>query len=67
MIRKIALTGGIATGKSHVANRLREAGVPNRNIKYDDANARIPLPTQTGNLIVGRFQHDSARPSNPRP
>jgi dephospho-CoA kinase len=28
VIRKIALTGGIATGKSHVANRLREAGVP---------------------------------------
>ena len=27
-IRKIALTGGIATGKSYVANRLREAGVP---------------------------------------
>jgi dephospho-CoA kinase len=26
--RKIALTGGIATGKSSVANRLREAGVP---------------------------------------
>ena len=28
MIRKIALTGGIATGKSYVPNRLREAGVP---------------------------------------
>ena len=28
MIRKIALTGGIATGKSYVADRLREAGVP---------------------------------------
>lgn len=28
MIRKIALTGGIATGKSYVANKLREAGVP---------------------------------------
>ena len=26
-IRKIALTGGIATGKTYVANRLREAGV----------------------------------------
>jgi dephospho-CoA kinase len=26
--RKIALTGGIATGKSYVATRLREAGVP---------------------------------------
>ena len=27
-MRKIALTGGIATGKSYVANLLREAGVP---------------------------------------
>ena len=27
-IRKIALTGGIATGKSYVANQLKEAGVP---------------------------------------
>jgi dephospho-CoA kinase len=26
-IRKIALTGGIATGKTYVANRLRDAGV----------------------------------------
>jgi dephospho-CoA kinase len=28
VIRKVALTGGIATGKSYVANRLREAGIP---------------------------------------
>lgn len=27
-MRRIGLTGGIATGKSYVANRLREAGVP---------------------------------------
>jgi dephospho-CoA kinase len=27
VIRKVALTGGIATGKSYVANRLRDAGV----------------------------------------
>jgi len=27
-VRKIALTGGIATGKTYVSNRLREAGVP---------------------------------------
>ena len=31
---------------------LKEAGVPARNIRFDDANTRIPLPTQTGNLIV---------------
>ena len=28
MIRRIALTGGIATGKSYVASKIREAGVP---------------------------------------
>ena len=28
MIRKIALTGGIATGKTYVASRMREAGIP---------------------------------------
>jgi dephospho-CoA kinase len=28
VIRKVALTGGIATGKSYVANRLRAAGIP---------------------------------------
>ena len=28
MTRKIALTGGIATGKTYVATRMREAGVP---------------------------------------
>lgn len=27
-MRKVALTGGIATGKSYVANRLKEAGIP---------------------------------------
>lgn len=31
---------------------LRETGVPARAIRLDDANTRIPLPTQTGNLIV---------------
>lgn len=27
-MRKVALTGGIATGKSYVANRLKDAGIP---------------------------------------
>jgi tripeptide aminopeptidase len=31
---------------------LKEAGVAPRNIKFDDANTRIPLPTQTGNLLA---------------
>ncbi|MBY0232948.1 MAG: M20/M25/M40 family metallo-hydrolase [Gemmataceae bacterium] len=35
-----------------VARALREAGVPLKAIKYDTAHERIPLPTQTGNLIA---------------
>jgi tripeptide aminopeptidase len=31
---------------------LREAGVPASAIRFDDANRRTPLPTETGNLIV---------------
>jgi tripeptide aminopeptidase len=38
-------------GKELVA-ALKEAGVPARAIRFDDANTRIPLPTETGNLIV---------------
>ncbi len=40
-----------AIGKEIVA-ALKEVGVPSKNIKFDDANTRIPLPTQTGNLIA---------------
>ena len=40
-----------AIGKEIVA-ALKEAGVPASAITFDDANARIPEPTQTGNLIV---------------
>jgi tripeptide aminopeptidase len=35
-----------------VAASLRAAGVPGRWIKRDEAHASIPLPTETGNLIV---------------
>lgn len=38
-------------GKELVA-ALKEAGVPARCIRFDDAHTRIPLPTETGNLIV---------------
>ena len=31
---------------------LKEAGVPAKAIRFDDAHTRIPLPTETGNLIV---------------
>ena len=40
-----------AIGKDIVA-ALKEAGVPAGAIRFDDANSRIPEPTQTGNLIV---------------
>jgi tripeptide aminopeptidase len=40
-----------AIGKE-VAAALIEAEVPRRAIRFDTANQRIPLPTQTGNLIV---------------
>lgn len=40
-----------AIGKE-VVQALIQAGVPRRAIHFDDANKRIPLPTQTGNLIV---------------
>lgn len=35
-----------------VSAALVEVGVPRREIRFDDANQRIPMPTQTGNLIV---------------
>src|SRR5262245_4470278 len=35
-----------------IAAALKEAGVPTRHIKHDDAHTRIPVPTQTGNLIA---------------
>lgn len=35
-----------------VLKALVEAGVPRRAIHFDKAHERIPLPTQTGNLIV---------------
>src|SRR6185436_9324548 len=38
-------------GKELVA-ALKQAGVPARAIRFDDAHTKIPLPTQTGNLIV---------------
>jgi tripeptide aminopeptidase len=35
-----------------VVQALLEAGVPRRAIHFDHANEQIPLPTETGNLIV---------------
>lgn len=38
-------------GRAIVA-ALKGVGVPAKAIRYDDANTRIPLPTETGNLII---------------
>jgi dephospho-CoA kinase len=56
MIR-IALTGGIATGKSHVAGRLRDAGVP---VVDADVLSREAVAPGTPGLaaIVERFGAD---------
>lgn len=45
-------TGQEAAIGQEVAAALREVGVPDRAIRWDDAHKKIPLPTQSGNLIV---------------
>jgi tripeptide aminopeptidase len=40
-----------AIGKA-VVQALVDAGIPRKAIRFDRAKERIPLPTQTGNLIV---------------
>ena len=46
------ITGQEAAIGRAVEAALSEAGVPRAAIRYDTANQRIPLPTQTGNLLV---------------
>ncbi|WP_027554364.1 M20/M25/M40 family metallo-hydrolase [Bradyrhizobium sp. Cp5.3] len=46
------VTGQEAAIGRELTAALREAGVPAGAIRLDDANTRIPLPTETGNLIV---------------
>jgi tripeptide aminopeptidase len=55
LMRFLAIEG--VTGKEAVIGRelvaaLKEVGVPAEAIHLDDANTRIPVPTETGNLIV---------------
>jgi tripeptide aminopeptidase len=45
-------TGNEAAIGHDVAAVLTQAGVPRRAIRFDRAHEQIPLPTQTGNLIV---------------
>lgn len=60
MIRRIALTGGIATGKSYVAGKLREAAVP---IVDADVLSREVVAAGTPGLaaVRKRFGPDSVR------
>ena len=46
------ITGQEQSIGADVVRALREIGIPGKAIRFDNANAKIPLPTQTGNLIV---------------
>jgi tripeptide aminopeptidase len=46
------ITGQEKAIGEEVVRALREIGVPASAIRLDEANTRIPVPTQTGNLIV---------------
>src|SRR6201999_3034250 len=55
LMRFLAIEG--VTGKEAAIGRdiraaLEDSGVPADAIRLDDANTRIPVPTETGNLIV---------------
>lgn len=55
LMRFLAVEG--VTGKEakigkEVVAALKEVGVPARAIRFDEANKKIPVPTETGNLIV---------------
>jgi tripeptide aminopeptidase len=46
------VTGQEAAIAAAVSDELKKIGVPASAIRFDNANQRIPLPTQTGNLFV---------------
>lgn len=46
------VTGKEAKIAAAVSDALKKVGVPASAIRFDDANKRIPVPTETGNLIV---------------
>ncbi|MGO4388639.1 M20/M25/M40 family metallo-hydrolase [Microvirga sp. 2YAF29] len=46
------VTGKEANIAAAVSDALTKIGVPASAIRFDDVNKRIPLPTETGNLIV---------------
>ncbi|MEZ6142436.1 MAG: M20/M25/M40 family metallo-hydrolase [Zavarzinella sp.] len=56
LLMKLLAVEGVTGQEKKIAQaivgELKAAGVTSKQIQYDDANTRIPLPTQTGNLIV---------------
>jgi len=46
------VTGQEAAIAAAVSDELKKVGVPASAIRFDKANERIPVPTQTGNLLV---------------
>jgi tripeptide aminopeptidase len=46
------VTGQEAAIGREIAGVLQEAGIAKRSIRFDQAHKQIPLPTETGNLIV---------------
>jgi len=55
LMRFLAIEGVTGHEKAiaeDVVVALLDAGVPSKSIQYDHAYEKIPLPTQTGNLIV---------------
>lgn len=46
------VTGQEAKIAKEIQAALKEVGVSSKSMRFDNANERIPLPTQTGNLIV---------------
>src|SRR5215470_12995696 len=46
------VTGQEAAIAAAVSDELKKVGVPAAAIRFDTANQRIPVPTQTGNLLV---------------
>jgi tripeptide aminopeptidase len=52
LLKVEGITGQEANIAAEVQTVLLEVGVPAAAIRFDDAHTRIPLPTQTGNLIV---------------
>jgi dephospho-CoA kinase len=60
VIRRIALTGGIATGKSYVASKIKEAGVP--IVDADVLSREVVAPGTPGLAAVRkRFGPDAVR------